>query len=670
MANYYHYNGKRYRLIDANNMLVTRTHSATGTLVGNTQRRGARVSGATRQMLEHFEVVMEHPDSCVQVLRIHEGYARPKRLRDKVIKQLGSEPHIRFAGRVLCEPNCKSPVLYTENVFVKFQDRMSPTACRRAIKQAGLRVKRSLGYAKNAYFCCLPEGAGRAVFDVANQLLAEDKVQYAHPELVRELGRNAAAPQQWHLQPTRVNNVPVDADANIVPAWNTSRGASVTIAVIDDGVDIDHDEFRGAGKILAPLNTTVSTNSTLRDNPRPGGNDSHGTACAGVACANGNVGASGVAPDASLMPIRLRAQLGSQSEADSFFHAARQGADVISCSWGPVDGIWFDPNDPRHNTFVPLPDSTRLAIDFAVNNGRNGRGCVICWAAGNGNEPVGNDGYASYPNVLAIAACNDLNTRAAYSDVGAALWCAFPSSNGNPSSTPGIWTTDRRGGAGYNPGNPGNGDSAGDYTNDFGGTSSACPGAAGVAALVLARNPQLQWQEVRDILRDSADKIDPQGGAYDAAGHSEQYGFGRLNGERAVALAAPDAPLAPNYTAIHTAASLVEIRDEETSSLAVEVGDRQAIASIAIAVEIEHTWSGDLTLTLVPPGATGVGAIVLRERSGESQDNVIERYTPATVAALNDLLGTMPTGTWELLVKDNAQQDQGAIRRFTVEVGL
>jgi subtilisin family serine protease len=212
--------------------------------------------------------------------------------------------------------------------------------------------------------------------------------------------------------------------------------------------------------------------------------------------------------------------------------AAQNGADVISCSWGPADGAWWDPNDPVHSTEVPLPDSTRLALNYAVTSGRDGKGCVVLFAAGNGNESVDNDGYANYERVLAIAACNDRSRRSVYSDFGDAVFCAFPSNDvefpeeDRPAPlTPGIWTTDRMGRAGY---------SADNYTNSFGGTSSACPGAAGVAALVLSRNPSLNWDEVIDTLRRSCDRIDPEDGKYDANGRSPLYGYGRLNAEKAV----------------------------------------------------------------------------------------------------------------------------------------
>jgi subtilisin family serine protease len=149
---------------------------------------------------------------------------------------------------------------------------------------------------------------------------------------------------------------------------------------------------------------------------------------------------------------------------------------------------------------------------YATDKGRDGRGCLICWAAGNGAESVDNDGYASYERVIAVAACNDSGTRSLYSDFGDAVWCCFPSNHGEESLTPGIWTTDRGGRDGYNPGNTTLGDPAGNYTSSFGGTSSACPGVAGVAALVLSRNGDLRWDDVRDLLKRSCDRIDEAGG--------------------------------------------------------------------------------------------------------------------------------------------------------------
>jgi len=229
--------------------------------------------------------------------------------------------------------------------------------------------------------------------------------------------------------------------------------------------------------------------------------------------------------------------LGSQDEANAFEWAVNNGADVISCSWGPPDGAWYIPDDPLHQQVHPLPDSTRLAIEFAVSQGRAGKGCVITFAGGNGGESIDNNGYASNPNVIGVGACNDQGVRSVYSDTGQALWCCFPSDNFTPGVTPGIWTTDLSGAAGYNDGNASKGDAAGNYYNGFGGTSASAAGAAGIAALVLSKNPNLTWDQVKNVLKRCCDQIDAGGNQYDANGHSVNYGYGRLNAKTAVDLA-------------------------------------------------------------------------------------------------------------------------------------
>jgi hypothetical protein len=476
------------------------------------------------RLLDEMETVLSFPEVSVEVYRRRE---RASRSMEEVRRQLNESPSTRFAGRVLVDQHSREPVLYTENLFVKFRDDKSRDQSLAVLREAGLTVKRELPYATNAFFVAAPEGTGQRVFDITDELLRREDVEYCHAELVRRLGRRTIFPQQWHLKATTVGSQWVSASANVEAAHTIAEGDGVTIAIIDTGIDIDHEEFSSLDKIIAPWDATA--NDT---NPRPNSRaEKHGTACAGVACGEGRFGASGVAPRAKLMPLRMISQLGSQAEADAFFWAAENGADVISCSWGPPCGAWFDPDDPLHTTDFPLPDSTRLAIDYAVTNGRGGLGCVVFFAAGNGNESVDNDGYSSYERVLAVAASNDRNKRSVYSDFGEAVFCAFPSQDfefpeeGRPAPlTPGIWTTDRMGKVGY---------SADNYTNSFGGTSSACPGAAGVAALVLSSNEALRWEEVKNILRLSCDRIDQEDGQYDEEGHSPFYGYGRLNAEKA-----------------------------------------------------------------------------------------------------------------------------------------
>lgn len=500
-----------------------------------------------KSILSRLSPIARFPEAGVTVLQCKHDRSQLLQLRDQARTQFKKEKDVRFAGRVLRDDGQGAPVVYTENFFVKFKDGLSEDECKKLIEKHNLQIKKKVKYANNAYFVAAPEGTGLMIFQIAQDLLDEKEVELCHPELIRQASRRTIAPQQWHLQETVVNGKTIKAHVNVNGAWEITKGKDIVIAVIDDGIDIDHEEFESTGKIVAPRDVTEKN-----DDPRPKDRfytEDHGTACAGVACADGKHQASGVAPEAKLMPIRLVSNLGSLAEADAFEWAADHGADVISCSWGPADGQWWNPNDSTHNQVVSLPDSTRLAIDYAISTGRNGKGCVITWAAGNGNESVENDGYASYDKVTAVAACNDRNSRSVYSDYGESVWCAFPSNdvgyapfNHPVPQTPGIWTTDREGEAGYNPGllNPNStppGDDHGNYTEEFGGTSSACPGVAGLAALILAANPNLRWNQVKDILRQASVKIDTGGGDYNSEGHSPFYGYGRPDAAKAVQLA-------------------------------------------------------------------------------------------------------------------------------------
>jgi subtilisin family serine protease len=258
----------------------------------------------------------------------------------------------------------------------------------------------------------------------------------------------------------------------------------------------DSDPFNPRPKVFIPPFDETDTN------------DIHGTPCAGVAAAVGNnrKGVSGIAWRCRLMAVKILAgpSLAPNDRiADSIRYASRH-ADVLSCSWGVA----------RH------PD-IESAIRFAVTRGRRGRGAAVFAATGNDAEA-----RVSFPasdaRAIAVGACNDRGVRSEYSNYGRGLDLVAPSSD---PGRPGITTTDvSLRGRGY---------SAGAYCSNFGGTSSATPLVAGVAALVLSANDSLLWDDVRAILRTTADKIDPVGGAY-RKGCSAQYGFGRVNAEAAV----------------------------------------------------------------------------------------------------------------------------------------
>jgi subtilisin family serine protease len=524
--------GEKYDLTESNNFVVVRTKKGK-------PLPAALLSKGSKQTAGKFNVKQKIERAGITILEVKKNQTDPLAVRNKAREQFKKEKAIDFAGRVLVDKETGEPVLYTENIFIQLKPGISKEAAKKIFKDLNLTEKESITYAANTYFVSAAKGTGTKIFDICKQLKKKKEVLYCEPELIRKAGKKKVnAPKiyyrQWHLAATKIGARKINAGAAVDKAHFFTKGVGTIIAIIDDGVDTRHKEFSTKGKIIAPFDVSYKTNNALpklRD-------DNHGTCCAGVACAAGIGKACGVAPEAKLIPIRNVSELGSKDEADAIVWAVDNGADVISCSWGPEDGEWWNPKDKLHGHRHPISPLTNDAINYAVTKGRGGKGCVILFAAGNGNENADPDKYINHPGIIAVAACNDRGKKSVYSDFGKSIWVCFPSNDfehkpfKHPAPlTKGIWTIDRVGKAGHKR------KSFADYCDNFGGTSSACPGAAGVCALMIAANPALTYKDVKDILRLTADKIDTPKGNYNDGGHSEWYGYGRVHAAKAVELA-------------------------------------------------------------------------------------------------------------------------------------
>ena len=196
---------------------------------------------------------------------------------------------------------------------------------------------------------------------------------------------------QWHLDVIGARE-----------AWNTSTGSGAVIAVIDTGVDLDHPDLKGnlAGRGLDGMDA----------NDRDGAQDEegHGTHVAGIAAAVGGngIGVAGVAPEASILPIRHGnfVEDPEQFEAEVRY-AVRQGADVINMSLAdiPVFSNRQDP-DGRYREVVAR------ALRYAWR-----KGVVLVAAANNLASPTCS-WPAAAPRVLCVGATNRLDQLATYSN--------------------------------------------------------------------------------------------------------------------------------------------------------------------------------------------------------------------------------------------------------------
>ena len=142
--------GRRFNLAISDELVAVRTHpQAPVTRV--MPYEVTPLSNKTRGLLDEFEPVARYSDAGVEVLRARAPRGA-RALRDQARRLLKKEPMVRFAGRVLTDPASKAPVLYSENLFVKFDDDAKSALCHRTLRRRGLEIKQELKYARNAYF--------------------------------------------------------------------------------------------------------------------------------------------------------------------------------------------------------------------------------------------------------------------------------------------------------------------------------------------------------------------------------------------------------------------------------------------------------------------------------------------------------------------------------------
>lgn len=465
----------------------------------------------------------------------------------------------------------------------------------------------------DVYYLTFSKSATANILNIAASLFENGNVKFAEPVFfnsgyVNSLSSascnytNPSDPlfqSQWGLYnpggllPTYGINAVANEDINICNAWNTkdfegtvhtvngkdiNTGNRTRIAVIDQGVDMDHPDLNAnvtIGYQTIPSTGWPGAPASPPFNGQPGAPshaNHHGTQCAGIMVAeHDGSGMAGIAYMAELVPIRsFYHHVITNTHfyydawvADGIDIAAMDAAvDVISCSWSTP-----------HNSLIDL------AIDNAADNGRNGKGCIVVFSCGNENKS--NINYpSSHPKVISVGASTMCAERKrSYHDqavintdpqslaagvladpdsmscdeewwwgsnyglgIGYGAEGGYYQSNYLSVVAPGvkIYTTLTGGMSGSGVYFPGG------HTSDFNGTSAAAPHVAGVAALMLSVNPCLTRTDVKHIIQQTAEKIpgpaaNPYGwtGSFLFPGDPDgtwvnQVGYGRLNAGNAV----------------------------------------------------------------------------------------------------------------------------------------
>lgn len=507
-------------------------------------------------------------------------------------------------------------------------------------------------------------GAADVALMGAEKLRTVAGVRKAEPLLARQLFRrllpndplfahsSSNAGYQWHLRNTGQNGGEPGIDVNVVSAWDNHKGSGIRIGIVDDGLEVTHPDLAANVDLINDYDF-----NGLDDDPSPGTDDFHGTACAGVAAARGNngIGITGVAPEATLVGMKLIAAPTTDADEADAFAFKKDIVHIKSNSWGPYDGAY--------GTGGPGPLSL-AAMQDAVTNGRGGKGTVFLWAAGNGNgsgDDSNYDGWANSPHAIAVSAINEKGRASWYSEPGANILVCAPSNGGKQ----GITTTDRVGAGGYNEEGgtveyPDFTDT--DYTNTFGGTSSATPAVAGVVALMLQANPNLTYRDVQEILVRTSWQNDEFDGGWVTNGagfhFNERYGAGLVDAQAATAMAQTWTTVAPLQTRTLTQTGLAQLipdadREGISRIFTVPAVDNLRVEHVTVKVKATHPYAGNLEWHLTSP--SGVTVRLARSRFNDTAANL--DWTFMTT----HFWGERSEGAWKLTVADQMVDYTGTL---------
>ncbi|KAJ3438034.1 neuroendocrine convertase [Anaeramoeba flamelloides] len=454
---------------------------------------------------------------------------------------------------------------------------------------------------------------------------------------------------QFHLKNTGQYDGKTGVDANVSPAWDKGYfGKNITISILDDGVDHAHEDLSSNFMMKGSWDYCLDQNDPIGTR-----NDTHGTSCAGIAAATDGNGVCGlgVAPKANFNMRRILCDGSTYSDIAEALTDESQGViHVTSNSWGPVqcdkDGCYY----------WTTPSFVRDAVLDAVQNGREGKGIVYVWAVGNYAEYGGNVNFArgsKIAQVIGVAAVNNDGGHSFYSSVGSAIVVSGVSSGYNSKGNyTGTRTTDRA--------------TTTSCRDDFGGTSSATPVVAGVVALILEANPNLNYWQVQQIIIETASRenlqtdnwIQNSKGFY----YHEHFGFGLVDASAALDAALnwdADPTFEQFETDLQTVNKIIPDNggsdDYLTEKIQVEK-NYTIVGGVEIRISITHDFIGDIGIHLESPSGTNIDIV---EPHIDYNPN-LHNYP----LFAKNFYGESSKGEWTIRVYDGYEDDIGTLDSY------
>ncbi|XP_014280193.1 neuroendocrine convertase 1 [Halyomorpha halys] len=455
--------------------------------------------------------------------------------------------------------------------------------------------------------------------------------------------------KEWYMQDYRDGaQVPV-LDLNVVPCYMEGiTGTGVRVTVIDDGLEWRHVDI--ASNYDPSISFDFNDNDT-DPTPRydPWGSNSHGTKCAGeiAMVANNRICGVGIAYNASIGGLKLLDGPASdllESEALSF---NLKRVDIYSNSWGP-------PDDGR--TMEGPGILTRRAFFKGVKEGRDGKGSIYVFAAGNGKgkgDNCGADGYINTIYTIAIASASQEGKAVYYGERCSAILATAYSSGANRNEM--VATTNLNN----------------TCTLRHTGTSAAAPLAAGIIALLLQANNNLTWRDVQYLIIWTAEVAPLSNNPSwnrNAAGFwvSSDFGFGLLNAHNMIRrsrtwrtvpekhLCIVPVNIAGNVTIFPGTQTRVTLFSKACRGTPNEIN---YLEHVELRLSLDYFRRGSLSIHLTSP--SGFRSTLLEERFWDEARIGLNSWTMSSV----HFWGERPAGFWTFTVGTRLYEERPQLVR-------